>query len=218
MNLQENIERIKQMMGLLVEQKSKKDYPIILIGPQGSGKSTTAKSLSKKLKIPLVQTDMLMINKKYESACKDEPGVEVEIKRHPEKGTYYSSNDKYPFCVLNKIMDEYGDKNVVIDVGGTHAFINKELSSKVKKLLNKTPNIFIFSVSDDENETYDFLKKRRKERGEKTTSKKDEEKVKDTIKSLEKYYKDTNKITITNSDNTEKTTNELVDEIIKNIN
>ena len=50
MNLQENIQQIKRMMGLLKEeeQKSYENKPIILIGPQGPGKSTTAKALAKK--------------------------------------------------------------------------------------------------------------------------------------------------------------------------
>ena len=82
MNLQENINRIKEMMGLLTEdQKKYESKPIILIGSQGTGKSTTAKALAKKLGIPLIETDMLMIDEKYENLCKDEPGVEIEIKR-----------------------------------------------------------------------------------------------------------------------------------------
>ena len=90
MNLQENIQRIKQMMGLLTEEKqSYESKPIILIGPQGTGKSTTAKALAEKLSIPLITTDMSMVDKKYEKECKDEPGVEVEIKRHSTEGLYY---------------------------------------------------------------------------------------------------------------------------------
>ena len=60
MNLNENIQRIKQMMGLVTEeeQKSYESKPIVLIGPQGTGKSTTAEALAKKLGIPLITTDM----------------------------------------------------------------------------------------------------------------------------------------------------------------
>ena len=60
-------------MGLLKEeeQKSYENKPIILIGPQGTGKSTTAKSLAEKLGIDLISTDMCMIDKKYVNLCKE---------------------------------------------------------------------------------------------------------------------------------------------------
>ena len=57
MNLQENISRIKLMMGLLTEEeKSYENKPIVFIGTAGSGKSTTAEALSKKLGIPLIKS------------------------------------------------------------------------------------------------------------------------------------------------------------------
>ena len=215
MNLQENIQRIKSMMGLLVEeqQRSYESKPIILIGPQGTGKSTTAKALSKKLGIPLVTTDMSMIDKKYVNLCKDEPGVEVKIKEHPTLGTYHESNDEYVFCVLNKLMDEYGDKQIVLDVGGTHAYASEKLSSDIIKLYSQSPNLFVFNVSGDEDETYEFLKKRREGRGEETKGE-DDKKFRDTIDKLKNYYKGTQKISIINKDKSEKTTDELVDEIM----
>jgi len=200
---------------LLIEgKKSDDNKPIILIGPQGSGKSTTSKALAKKLKIPHITTDMSMINKKYEKQCKDEPGVQVTIKRHPKEGTYYDSNEKYPFCVLNKLMDEYSNKKIVLDVGGTHAYIDKKLSFRVKELFNQSPNVFIFNVSDDEDETYEFLKKRREGRGEKTKGE-DDEKFRNAIRMLNNTYKKTQKISIIKPNKSSKTTNELVNEIIK---
>ena len=215
MNLQENISRIKQMMGLLKEeeQKSYENKPIILIGPQGTGKSTTAKSLAEKLGIDLISTDMCMIDKKYVNLCKEEPGVEVKIKEHPTLGTYNESNDEYVFCVLNKLMDEYGNKKIVLDVGATHAYISKELSSEVKELFDQSPNVFIFNVSGDKDKTYEFLKKRREGRGEETKDE-DDKKFRTAINNLNNYYRGTQKISIIDKDKKSKTTDELVDEII----
>ena len=214
MNLQEQISRMKSMMGLIIEDEQKvyESKPIILIGPQGTGKSTTAKALAKKLGIPLIETDMLMIDEKYENLCKDEPGVEIEIKR-VNGGINYSSNKEYEFCVMNKIFDEYGNQKVVLDVGGSHAHWDDKFSSKIMELFNRTPNIFIFNVSDDEDETYEFLKKRREGRGEEISPER-EERFKKVISDLNNFYRGTQKISIINSDKSSKTTEELVDEVI----
>ena len=190
--------------------------PIILIGPQGTGKSTTAKELAKKLGIPLITTDMSMVDEKYENMFKDEPGVEVEIKRHPTEGLYYDSNDEYVFCVLKKLFEEYGGKKIVLDVGATHAYVSDRLSSDVIELFQQSPNLFIFNVSDDENETYQLLKKRREGRGEKTKDE-DNKKFRDVINNLNDYYSETQKISIMNQDKSEKTTEEIVDEIISKL-
>jgi len=215
MNLQENINRIKQMMGLLTEQEGQRTYeskPIILIGSQGTGKSTTARALAEKLGIPLIETDMLMIDEKYENLCKNEPGVEIEIKRD-NGGINYSSNKQYEFCVMNKIFGDYGNQKVVLDVGGSHAHWEDNLSNQIMSLFNSTPNIFIFNVSDDEDETYEFLKKRREGRGEEISPEK-EEKFKKVISDLNNFYRGTQKISIIHPDKSSKTTEELVDEII----
>ena len=212
MNLQENILRIKQMMGLLTEEeKSYENKPIILIGPQGTGKSTTAEALAKKLGIPLIPTDMLMLDEKYENLCKNEPGVEVSITR--DKGLNYSSNKEYEFCVMNKIFDDYSNQKVVLDVGGSHAKWDDKHSERMKGLFNSTPNIFIFNVSDDEDETYEFLKKRREGRGE-PISPENEEKFRKIISDLNNFYRGIQNISIINPDKSSKTTNEIVDEII----
>jgi len=213
MNLQENILRIKEMMGLLTEDEKKyESKPIILIGPQGTGKSTTARALAEKLNIPLVETDMSMIDEKYENLCKGEPGVEVEIKRVGD-GMEYSSNKEYEFCVINKLFDEYGNQKIVLDIGGSHAHWGDKFSQKIKELYNSTPNIFIFNVTGDEDETYEFLKKRREGRGEKI-SPENEEKFRRIIGDLNNFYRGTQNISIINSDKSNKTTEELVDEII----
>ena len=200
-------------MGLLSEeeQKSYESKPIILIGPQGTGKSTTAEALAKKLDIPLIPTDMLMVDEKYEERCKNEPGVEVKITR--DKGLNYSSNKEYEFCVMNKIFDDYSNQKVVLDVGGSHANWDDNYSKRMQELFNSTPNIFIFNVSNDEDETYEFLKKRREGRGEKI-SPENEDKFRNIISDLNNFYRGTQKISIIDKDKKSKTTDELVDEII----
>ena len=215
MNLNENIQRIKQMMGLVTEeeQKSYESKPIVLIGPQGTGKSTTAEALAKKLGIPLITTDMLMIDEKYEEMCKNEPEVEVEITRVKGGGINYSSNKEYEFCVMNKIFDNYDNQKIVLDVGGSHAKWDDKHSERMQELFNSTPNIFIFNVSDDEDETYEFLKKRREGRGE-PISPENEVKFRNIISDLNNFYRGTQKISIVNKDKKSKTTDELVDEII----
>ena len=215
MTLQENIQRIREMMEFITEkeQKSYENKPIILIGPQGTGKSTTAKELAKKLGIPLITTDMSMVDEKYENMFKDEPGVEVKIKRHPTEGLYYDSNDEYVFCVLKKLMEEYGNKKIVLDVGATHAYVSDRMASDVIELFEKSPNLFIFNVSGDEDKTYEFLKKRREGRGEETKDE-DDKKFRTAINNLNNYYRGTQKISIIDKDKKEKTTDELVDEII----
>ena len=190
------------------------DSPIILIGPQGTGKSTTAKALAKRLNIPLIQTDMCMIDEEYEDLCKDKPGVEVEIKRHPNMGTYYDSNDLYPFCVIKEILNKYSNQKVVLDVGGTHAFISDRLELEVSDLFKSYSNLIRFTVYDDSLDTYQFLKQRRKGRGESVQAQ-DETKFISTIEKLDDLYSDSKKVSVVKRNGVDKTTDEIVDDVIR---
>ena len=115
--------------------------------------------------------------------------------------------------VKNKLIDEYGDKKIVLDVVGTHAYVSDRISSDVVKLFENSPNLFIFNVTGDEDETYEFLKKRREGRGEETKDE-DDKKFRTAINNLNNYYRGTQKISIIDKDKKSKTTDELVDEII----
>jgi hypothetical protein len=83
-------------------------------------------------------------------------------------------------------------------------------------MFNYTPNIFLFTVSDDENETYNFLKGRRSGRGE-SINPENEIKFRKVISDLNQTYKDTQKVYIIKEDKTEKTTEEIVDDIIQKL-
>jgi hypothetical protein len=114
---------------------------------------------------------------------------------------------------MNKIFDDYSNQKVVLDVGGSHAKWDEKHSDRMQELFNSTPNIFIFNVTGDEDETYEFLKKRREGRGEKI-SPENEKKFRKIITDLNNFYRGTQKISIINADKSSKTTDELVDEII----
>ncbi|MFM7979156.1 MAG: hypothetical protein ACKPKO_07545, partial [Candidatus Fonsibacter sp.] len=57
MNLQEQTNRIKQMMGLLNEEEQKNYSTILIFGPQGVGKSTLTIPLGKKLGMEVISSD-----------------------------------------------------------------------------------------------------------------------------------------------------------------
>jgi hypothetical protein len=215
MNLQENISRIKQMMGLLTEEeKSYESKPIVFIGTAGSGKSTTAEALSKKLGIPRIDVDKMEGSEEYELLCKDEPGVEVNITRTEDGHNYGSTNDEYKRCVLTKLLQKYGDTKVVLDIGGD--------SIKNPDLLDTLPNLFVFGLplSPENDKPYiQFLKQTRKDRAEKMGQPNLEDGIKDddiqqSIKSVREFYMGKQNINPFTENGQRKTTEELVDEII----
>ena len=57
MNLHENISRVKELMGLIFEEPTKQYGTIIVLGPQGVGKSTITNLLGKKLQMPVISSD-----------------------------------------------------------------------------------------------------------------------------------------------------------------
>jgi shikimate kinase len=215
MNLQENISRIKLMMGLLTEEKkSYENKPIVFIGTAGSGKSTTAEALSKKLGIPRIDVDEMEGSEEYEKLCKDEPGVEVNIVRTSDGHNYGETNDKYKRCVLTKLLNKYNNTKVVLDIGGD--------SIKNPDLLEHLPNLFVFGLpttTEDDGPYIQFLKQRRIDRATKMGQTNLEDNTKDediqnSINSIREFYNGKTNINPRNEDGKSKTTEELVNEII----
>jgi tRNA splicing ligase len=215
MNLQENISRIKSMMGLLTEEeKSYESKPIVFVGTAGSGKSTTAKALSEKLGIPRIDVDEMEGSEEYEKLCKDEPGVEVNIVRTSDGHNYGETNDEYKRCVLTKLLDKYGNDKVIFDIGGD--------SIKNPDLLEDLPNLFVFGLPttpEDDRPYIQFLKQRRIKRATEMGQTNLEDKTKDediqqSINSIREFYKGKTTINPRNENGESKTTDELVDEVI----
>ena len=176
MNLQENIHRIKDMMGLLTEEEGKSNYKgtnrIILIGPPTIGKSTVAEELSKKLDIEYVQLDKLQGEYGYGS------GKELELVKD----------------VLSPKFKKYNTPSI-LDFGGGHVY-----NKGIDKLLSDYSNVFLLTPSNDYNESKEILKKGNYERyagfmdqiiqglksGEHKHTKEKEEKLIDTIEKIKK--------------------------------
>ena len=176
MNLQENIHRIKSMMGLLTEEEGKSNYKgtnrIILIGPPTIGKSTVAEELSKELDIEYVQLDKLQGEYGYGS------GKELELVKD----------------VLSPKFKKYNTPSI-LDFGGGHVY-----NKGIDKLLSDYSNVFLLTPSNDYNESKEILKKGNYERyagfmdqiiqglksGEHKHTKEKEEKLIDTIEKIKK--------------------------------
>jgi GTPase SAR1 family protein len=137
MNLNENIYRIKQMMGLLTEEEQK-GYSgtnrIILIGPPTVGKSTVAEELAKQLGVEYVILDELQ--EKFGN------GKEAELVKY----------------VLSSEFNKYNTPSI-LDFGGGHVH-----SKGAKKLLSEYPNVFLLMPSQDTEKSEELLRKGNTER------------------------------------------------------
>jgi hypothetical protein len=137
MNLNENIYRIKQMMGLLTEEEQK-GYSgtnrIILIGPPTVGKSTVAEELAKQLKLDYVILDELQ--EKFGN------GKESELVKY----------------VLSPDFKKYNTPSI-LDFGGGHVH-----SEGVKELLSEYPNVILLMPSQDSEKSEELLRKGNTER------------------------------------------------------
>ena len=208
----------KEMMGILIEEKkSYESKPIVFIGTAGAGKSTTAKSVAEKLGIEYIDVDERQGSKKYENFCKKKPGVEVSITRTADGHQYGKSNDAYKRCVLNKLLQKYGNSKVVLDIGAG--------TEEGHDLLTNLPNLFVLGVPtnpDDDQPYLDFLKQSRIDRAikmgnkdlEKNEREMDTSNIQQSISNIRDYYRGKQFIAVLNDEGKRKTTDELVDEII----
>jgi hypothetical protein len=138
MNLQENIQRIKEVMGLITEEEksySRKNR-IILIGPPTVGKSTVAEELSNQLGIEYVKLDKLQEKFGYGD------GKELEVLNY----------------VFSPDFEKYNTPSV-LDFGGGHAY-----NENVYSLLDGYPNVILLMPSKDDNKSNELLRKGNYER------------------------------------------------------
>ena len=145
MNLKENIQRIKSMMGLVTENIDG-TKSIILFGPQGVGKSTLSKQLGEKLGMKVVGSDDVIDQGDWSSEETWSKGWQVR-KENEYKG-----------------MVEYLNNNignpVILDVGGSHGVWDGKMLKNIMGLIEKYPNRFLIIPSENEKENQEFLRGR----------------------------------------------------------
>ena len=145
MNLKENIQRIKSMMGLVTENIDG-TKSIILFGPQGVGQSTLSKQLGEKLGMKVVGSDDVIDQGDWSNEETWSKGWQVR-KENEYKG-----------------MVEYLNNNignpVILDVGGSHGVWDGKMLKNIMGLIEKYPNRFLIIPSDNEKENQEFLRGR----------------------------------------------------------
>jgi broad-specificity NMP kinase len=138
MNLQENIHRIKTMMGLIIEEEGKSNYKgtnrIILLGPPTVGKSTICEELGKKLKLEVISLD----------------------KNQKKFGGFGEKNEVA--CVKWALSNKVNTPSI-IDFGGGQVYWDG-----VKELLKDYKNIFVLIPSEDYDLSQELLKANHQER------------------------------------------------------
>lgn len=138
MNLQENIHRIKQVMGLITEEDLNYigNKRIILIGPPTVGKSTIATELSRQLRIEYIVLDKLQQDYGYGD------GKELKLVRN----------------ILSNNFEKYNTPSI-LDFGGGHVH-----SEGINELLSDYPNVFLLMPSKDTEKSNELLRRGNEQR------------------------------------------------------
>jgi hypothetical protein len=144
MNLQENIQRIKEMMGLLSEEQTNYST-IIIIGPQGVGKSTLTKVLGEKLNMPVIGSDDY-IN-------------QGDWALEPTKKQGWIKRKENEFSGMLDFLNQNLGKPVILDIGGSHGVWEGEQLKKIKSLIENYPNRILLLPSEDSDKSQEQLRK-----------------------------------------------------------
>jgi shikimate kinase len=146
MNLQENIQRIREMMGLLTEEEQGNYSTILIFGPQGVGKSTLTKPLGKRLGMEVINTDEII------------RGFQLPDNIRTKKELWNSSRD-FEFDGMKKVLNDYLGKPVIIDIGGSHGVWEGKHLEEIKSMISQYPNTFLLLPTENKEKSKEHLRK-----------------------------------------------------------
>ena len=144
MNLQENIQRIRQM-GLLTEEEQTNYSTIIIIGPQGVGKSTLTTALGKKLNMPVISSDDYI----------NQGDWAIE----PTKKQGWIKRKENEFSGMVNLLNEHLGKPVILDIGGSHGVWEGNHLEQIKSMIQNYPNRILLLPSEDPDKSQEQLRK-----------------------------------------------------------
>ena len=143
MNLQENILRIKEVMGLLIEEQQGSYSTIIIIGPQGVGKSTITNILGQKLQMPVIDSD--------------EHVDQGDWAMEKTKNQGWLKRKENEFVGMVQLLKTNLGKPVILDIGGSHGVWEGEQLKQILSMISNYPNRFLIIPTEDMNKSKEFL-------------------------------------------------------------
>ena len=146
MNLQENIQRIKEVMGLLREEQQGSYSTIIIIGPQGVGKSTITNILGQKLQMPVIDSD--------------EHVDQGDWAMEKTKNQGWLKRKENEFVGMVQLLKTNLGKPVILDIGGSHGVWEGEQLKQILSMISNYPNRFLILPTEDMNKSKEFLRSR----------------------------------------------------------
>ena len=146
MNLQENILRIKEVMGLLIEEQQGSYSTIIIIGPQGVGKSTITNILGQKLQMPVIDSD--------------EHVDQGDWAMEKTKNQGWLKRKENEFVGMVQLLKTNLGKPVILDIGGSHGVWEGEQLKQILSMISNYPNRFLIIPTEDMNKSKEFLRSR----------------------------------------------------------
>lgn len=133
------------------------DSDIILIGPEGTGKSTIGKLLSQKLNLPQVSMDE--IRWEYYKEIGWDADTQKEIREQQGFAGVYQYWKRFLIHSLERLLSEHN--NCVIDFGAGNSVYEEEADfARVSKLLSPYKNVVLLLPSPDLDESVEILKQR----------------------------------------------------------
>ncbi|MEM9924344.1 MAG: shikimate kinase [Cyanobacteria bacterium P01_D01_bin.50] len=130
---------------------------IILIGPEGTGKSTIGKLLSKKLNLPQVSMDE--IRWEYYKEIGWDADTQKQIREQQGFAGIYRYWKRFELYGIERLLSEHS--NCVIDFGAGHSVYENDADFvRASELLSPYKNIVLLLPSSDLDESVEILKKR----------------------------------------------------------